>query len=68
MSNNEFKVPELPTKVKSPIPTKANISISSKESSEEVIPNGAQVPKLPYKKPEWSALPKKNYSMEIIKN
>lgn len=42
MSNNEFKVPELPTKVKSPIPTKANISISSKESSEEVIPNGAQ--------------------------
>jgi len=60
MSNNEFKVPELPTKAKSPIPLK--------ETSDEVAPNGAQVPKLPYKKPEWSALPKKDYSMEIIKN
>ncbi|ORY37518.1 hypothetical protein LY90DRAFT_672780 [Neocallimastix californiae] len=59
MSSNEFKVPDLP--VKSPVPPK-------KEISGEIPPNGTEVPKLPYKKPEWSALPKKDYSMEIIKN
>ncbi|OUM64734.1 hypothetical protein PIROE2DRAFT_8423 [Piromyces sp. E2] len=61
MGSSEFKVPELPTK--------SNPSSPAKElNSKEAPPNGAQVPKLPYKKPEWSDLPKESYSMEVIKN
>jgi len=60
MNNNEFKVPELPTKNRA--------SSLTKEINSENAPNGTQVPKLPYKKPEWSSLPKNDYSMEVIKN
>lgn len=58
-NNNEFKVPELPVK-KAVSP--------AKEVNSPDIPEGAQVPKLPYEKPEWSDIPKNNYSLEVIKN